>query len=377
MHILYTNFHRDWGGQAQQVLLLARAMAARGHGVTVFSPRESALAERAAEEGLAVDASCRFLRGLRPASLAHDARALCRAAVQDEAQVLHAHGSQDNWTAALALMGRRARTALVRTKHNTYPVRRHAANRWLYNRANAHVIAVAGPIRDELVAGGFVSEDRVSVIHAGLDDAFAQRPRSDPQAVRTELGIPAEAPLVGLVARLAPDKGQDTLLHAAGRVRAVVPGARFLLVGTGGDWDRIRALIHSMDLENAVIWAGFRTDVASVLGALDVSVLAARDCDASSTVVKESMVLGVPVVASDIGGTAEILEHGACGRLVTPGDAQSLAQGIIDTLTDPETTARRTQRARGAVTAYLAGTIAERTESVYRTAIARVQAARG
>ncbi|MFH0910807.1 MAG: glycosyltransferase family 4 protein [Planctomycetota bacterium] len=377
MRVLYTNFHSEWGGQALQVLLLAKTMRARGHSVVVFSPPESVLAERAGEAGLLVDTSCAFGRGFRPLPFLRDVRTL-RARLRDGGgDIVHAHGSQDNWIAAAALWHNPLRALLFRTKHNSYPVARHALNRWLYNRANAHTIAVAETIREEMCSDGFVAPERVSVIHAGLDDRFIQEPRTPPEVIRREIGVPLSAPLIGLVGRLAPDKGQDTLVRAAPLVREAFPDARFVLVGTGGDWDRIRALIREGGLEGVVHWTGFRKDIASVTAALDVSVLAARDCDASSTVVKEAMALGVPVVASRVGGTSEILEQGSCGLLIKPGDAKELSQAIRLTLSDKAQALRRAVLAQDRVRRYVATAMAQETEALYERVLAGQIEAKG
>jgi glycosyltransferase involved in cell wall biosynthesis len=370
VRVFFTNFHLGWGGQPLQVILLAQAMKAQNHTPIIFAPPGSELAERSAQQGLPVNTGCRFPRGFRPVKVVADLIAMRRAIRRESPDIIHCHGSQDTWLSVLAVrsMGK-ARPALLRTKHNSYPARRHMANRWLYNRGLDRVIAVAEPIRDELVSDRFVDPARVEVIHACLDDRVLTSPRTPPKAIWEEFGIPPDAPLIGLVGRLAPDKGQDTLLHAASTILEEFPQARFLLVGTGGDWDRIRALIAELGLGKHVIWAGFRDDVPSVTAALDVSVLAARACDASSTVVKEAMALEVPVVATRVGGTAEILADGKCGILVEPGDPKALAEGILKILRDPDAAQARAQIARQRVEAYLASQIATRTEEIYHHAV--------
>lgn len=371
MKIFYTNFHLGWGGQPLQVLELASAMADRGHEVTVFAPQGSELARRVSEASLIqaslqLDTSCRFPRGLRPIKTGRDLVALRSRILEQRADIVHCHGSQDSWITAAALIGLKSRCGFIRTKHNSYPTVRHQANRWLYNSSLDHIIAVAAPIREELLAGGFVAENRVSVLHAGLNDRFAERVTRSRTEIRRELVIDEEAPLIGLIGRLAPDKGQDTLLDAALLVRKMIPNAHFVLVGTGGDWDRIRGLIEEKNLSSHVTWAGFREDIPSVTAALDLSVLAARACDASSTVLKEAMILGVPVIGTRVGGTAEILDSGACGLLIAPGQADELAAAILDTLTRPEETRVRVRAARNHVQRYLSSRVAEATERIYQ-----------
>jgi glycosyltransferase involved in cell wall biosynthesis len=373
VRVLLTNFHRGWGGQAQQVLLLAGALRAAGHGVLVAAPPGSVLAERAAGAQIDAVTACRFPRGFRPARLARDVAALRRIVHRHGTQLVHAHGSQDGWLAAATRILCRECYALVRTKHNSYPVRPHAANRLLYGRWTDRTIAVAEPIREAILRLPGIRPERVVTIHAGIPDDFGRDVPPDARAsVRAEFGLSEDAPLVGLVGRLAPDKGQEILLRALPAIRKRIPDAHALLVGTGGDYDRQQTLRDGLGLRDAATFTLFREDVARLTAACDVAVLAATACDASSTVLKEAMALGVPVVGSDVGGTREILEGGRAGRLVPPGDPDALADALADTLgargtaalAEPVARARERARAEYAMSAVLARTLA-----VYRDAI--------
>ncbi len=370
MRLAMTDFHLDWGGQAYQALLLGQALAARGHAVTIFAPPQSVLAERAAAAGLDVCRDCRFVRGFRPRAWRADWCAFRRAAAGRGLELVHAHGSQDNWLAALARLAGGPRYVLVRTKHNSYAVRGHPFNRWLYGRADRRVIAVAEPIRQELLRAGVAQPERVTTIHAGLPDAvLADVPPGAAGAVRAELGLPAEAKLIGLVGRLEPDKGQEILLQALARLRRERTDVHAVLVGTGGDYDRLLRVRAELGLESAAHFTLFRQDVARLTAAFSVAVLAATGCDASSTVLKEAMLLGVPVVGTDVGGTREILADGACGPVVGPGDAAALAAAlgrVLDAAGTPALAAQ-IERARGRVRAeYVMSAVAARTEALYR-----------
>ncbi len=378
MRVLLTNFHRGWGGQAQQVLLLAGALRQAGHGVLLAAPPGSVLAERATEARIDVTTACRFPRGFRPARLARDVAALRRIVHRNGTQLVHAHGSQDGWLAAATRILCRECYALVRTKHNSYPVRNHWANRRLYGCWTDRTIAVAEPIREDILRLPGLAPERVVTIHAGIPDDFGRTVPPDARAsVRAEFGLAAETPLVGLVGRLAADKGQEILLRALPALRKRIPNAHALLVGTGGDYDRQQSLRDELGLRDAATFTLFREDVARLTAACDVAVLAATACDASSTVLKEAMALGVPVAGSDVGGTREILDGGRAGRIVPPGDPDALA-GALGHILDARGTAaltgqiaRARERAR---TEYAMSAVAERTLAVYSAAISPEEA---
>ncbi|MCX7935521.1 MAG: glycosyltransferase, partial [Planctomycetota bacterium] len=148
------------------------------------------------------------------------------------------------------------------------------------------------------------------------------------------LGLPAEALLVGQVARLARLKGQDILLEAAPMVLARLPRARFALVGTGEDYHRLQNKIRQKGLAHQVFLLGFRKDVAAVMSNFHVAVLPSIEAEGSPVAIKEAMALAVPVVASDLGGNAEIIAPGHTGLLVPAGDPRALADALIALLSD-------------------------------------------
>lgn len=387
LRIALTSFHQGWGGQPYQILLLAEAMKDLGHEVVILTPPGSDLAQRAKKEGIAVFEGCRFSRGFRPWAIVRDLFHLKQFLSSFQPSVLHCHGSQDSWLVAIAralFCSRRipsrdrpssprpAFFPIIRTKHNSYPVRRHAANRWLYGKAMTRVIAVAEVIRQDLLQLGVATSRHVVTIHAGLPDSFGEDVPPDARnSVRREFALLPDTPLVGLVGRLAPDKGQEILLRALPRVQHTIPHIHALFIGTGGDYDRQLGLRKTLRLEEVAHYLLFRTDIARLTAALDIAILAATACDASSTVLKEAMALGIPVIGTDVGGTAEILADG-CGVLIPPGNPEKLADAILHLFAmrgTPEL-AEQTRRARERVNReFRMRIVAERTEAIYREAL--------
>ena len=236
LRIALTNFHLRMGGQAMQVLLLGRALCAKGHEVTLLSPPGSDLAERAAEAGLDVFTGCGFMRGFRPARFFGDMGAFSGLVRERGIELVHTNGSQDTWLAIAARKLKGMCFSLVRTRHNRNPVRPHWFNRRLYAREIARVIAISEPIGEELVSSCGVAPERIRIVHPGLPDDFGQGvPEDAREAVRKEFSLAQDTVLVGQVARLDPVKGQEFLLRAFARVKEEHDKAHLLLVGTGGD----------------------------------------------------------------------------------------------------------------------------------------------
>ena len=233
LRVVLADFHRGWGGQAAYVLALARGLAAGGHAVAVASPPGSQLEDRARRAGVEVFSGCRFRGGFRPLSFWRDVRALGRFCGEFGAEIVHTHGSQDCWRAALA--SRPAGCRHVRTKHNSYPVAAHPANRWLYRRGIDRLVAVAAALKP-LVAR-ILPPERIDVLHAPVADRFFEPP--DGGAFREEMKVGPEVPLVGVVARLVPDKGQADVLRALVRVRGECPGVLAVFAGDGSEYHRL------------------------------------------------------------------------------------------------------------------------------------------
>jgi glycosyltransferase involved in cell wall biosynthesis len=166
-----------------------------------------------------------------------------------------------------------------------------------------------------------------------------------------EYGFPEGSPLVGVVARLEPEKGHATLIDAWPLVLDAVPRARLMIVGEGSQRATLEAQAERLELLGArcsgdscvgtrharpgakIVFTGLRDDVPSVTAALDVAVLPSYR-EAQGLAILEAMSLRRPVVATNVGGVPEMVEHERSGLLVPPHDAPELARAIVRLLTD-------------------------------------------
>ena len=148
-----------------------------------------------------------------------------------------------------------------------------------------------------------------------------------------EYGMEPGSQIVGVVARLEPEKGHPTLLEAWPQVLRAVPDAYLLIVGEGSRRDALEAQARELRIAHRIVFTGRRDDVPAVTAALDVAVLPSYR-EAQGLSVLEAMALSRPVVASNVGGIPEMVEDGVTGLLVPPHDANALAEAIIRLLTD-------------------------------------------
>jgi glycosyltransferase involved in cell wall biosynthesis len=187
--------------------------------------------------------------------------------------------------------------------------------------------------------------------------------------VRAELGIPDGVPLVGTVANFKPHKGQEHLLRAAAIVRRRIPDARFVLVGVGPREGQMRREADQLGLDGAVIFAGFRDDAPRVMRAFDVFVLPSEN-EGLPIALLEAMAQGRPVVATRVGGTPEVLQHGVQGLLVPPGSPEQLADAITTVLGDRAMRERMGDAGRSRSSEFDIRKTVGRMETVYQELLA-------
>jgi len=220
----------------------------------------------------------------------------------------------------------------------------------------AHLtLAVSGAVRRVFLETSRLPPSSCRVLYNGVDLAFYAEAREEGKRFRAEMGIPADAPVVGVVGRLSRGKGHEKFLRSAQWISQEVPEARFLVVGEGGRRSNLEALAEDLGLRDRVVFTGHRQDVPAALGAMDVFVFAGeadsqgRIQDGLPGVVIEALAAGTPVVAFDLPMMGEILGPSVPGFVVPLGDVDSLARAVVGFLEGrgPDTEVREAAR-RGA-----------------------------
>lgn len=153
-------------------------------------------------------------------------------------------------------------------------------------------------------------------------------------AIDTAARLRFKEPLIGIVGRISPWKGQHIFLRAAATVRERFPRARFQIIGSAlfdeAEYEQdLRALTVDLGLTEAVEFTGFRPDVDEMIARLDILIHASTTGEPFGQVVAEGMIAGKPVIATNGGGVPEIIEDGVSGMLVPMDDAPALAAAII------------------------------------------------
>jgi glycosyltransferase involved in cell wall biosynthesis len=229
-------------------------------------------------------------------------------------------------------------------------------------RGANRILCVSGFVREDLVTQGLPA-DQLVVCHNGID-AGVQRDRASRRASRSAFELPADAVVVGTVSRLAWTKGLTHLMDAAPSIIARAPDTYFLIVGDGPERADLEARVAHHGLIERFRFAGHRTDIPDLLDAIDIFASPSLN-EGLPFGTLEAMAAGLPVVASRVGGLAEVVEDGVTGRLVPARDPVALAAATAELVLDPPLRERfgRAGRAR-VVDAFGIDRMLDRTEAV-------------
>lgn len=239
------------------------------------------------------------------------------------------------------------------------------------------VLVNAEAIRRWMLEQGF-PEHKLRVIRNGVDFARFQG-MEDRGALRQELGIPRNAPVVVMLSRLDSNKGADYFLEAAPQIVNRCPDAHFLVVGEGRVFDNNYGLqpdvalskkLHERALQlgmgERIHFTGMRSDVPDILAMATVSVLPSFSEGISNTLL-ESMAAGVAVVATNVGGTPEVIRNGHDGLLIPPGNVRPIVDAVSSILENPLLATRLSVQGRERVSkSFTYDNMVRQTENVYR-----------
>ncbi len=237
-----------------------------------------------------------------------------------------------------------------------------AADRAMARRCRAVVVNSRG-VRDFYVRHGTPAE-RVRVIHNGV---LAPPPsETSREEILAELELPPDSRLIGLVGRLWPQKRVHDAIWAADLLKVIRDDVHLLVVGDGPRRDRLLRFRDQVRIRERVHFLGHREDVPRLMPHFDV-LWSASGYEGASNVVLEAMARGVPVVATDIPGTRELVVPGETGYLVPLGDRAALARQTERLLNDSDLSARLSAAARRrAIREFSVGTMIERHAALYR-----------
>jgi glycosyltransferase involved in cell wall biosynthesis len=209
-----------------------------------------------------------------------------------------------------------------------------ALERWTARFTDA-LIVVARPDIEKGLAEGIGRREQYHLIRSAIPLEAFDPTNIDSSAVRRELGLPLNVPVLGNVGRFSAQKNPLDWVAVAGRVAQAVPDCHFLLVGDGPLRSDVETALTAAGIADRTILTGLRRDVPRLIAAMDVFLLTSL-WEGLPRVIPQAMSMGIPVVANRADGTVEAINHGVTGFLCEPGSTESMAENCCLLLQNPQ-----------------------------------------
>jgi glycosyltransferase involved in cell wall biosynthesis len=267
---------------------------------------------------------------------------------QEKVSLVHTHlydgGKYGRLAARLAKV-----PAIIHTVHNIYVKRRpkyHWINRGL-SFFTDRIIAVSGAVKESVVYYDHIPPEKVQVLYNGIDFSQAD-PSGNRGEIRSAMGIKTDEVAIGVVARLEEQKGHKVFLEALSLIPHLMADLKVLFVGDGKLRLALEAETQKRGLSDRVIFLGTRKPIFPILEALDLFVLPSL-WEGFSLALLEAMGMGLPVIATRVGGAEEVITSGQNGFLIPPGEPKTLAGSIQEFLSHRDLFRQMARRGQEAV----------------------------
>ncbi len=342
MKILLLSTHMNLGGIGTYLLSLAKGLVQRGHQVFVVSSGGDLVGvlETFGAKHLSID--IRTKSELSPKILSAG-KQITRIIKENNIEIIHAH---TRVTQVLAcLLAKKAGIPYVTTCHGFFKPRMF---RRIFPCWGKHCVAISEAVREHLVNDLGVKKKNITVVHNGVEiarfspDKFSQ---AEKEQIKQDYRLQAQGPIIGTIARLSSVKGQQYLILAMKKVLEVNPAAQLLLVGDGPEKDKLVSQAAQLGIEDKVFFNPATLDTTAPLSIMDVFVFPSVS-EGLGLAIIEAQAMGLPVVASDVGGIYTLVKDGVNGFLVRPKEPQALAETILNLLADKKLAKELGRRAR-------------------------------
>lgn len=359
MRILHILSERGFSGGEDQLAHVLERLSEAGHQNAVFLQPGAAFAETAERLHITTH-ELRMRNGFDLVA----ARKLRLVFGRVSCDLVHLADSRAHKLGGLAVFGRRPPT-MVATRRMDYPLRRGWGMRRLYGKVVAGVVAVSEAVRTEIVAIG-VAPERVHVIHDGVDPGRFEGLDEERGEARAALGLQPQDIVLLSAASLRPRKGQGPLLRAFAAVAERFPQAQLVLAGEGGDAQALATESRALGLDKRVLLPG-RLPTRTCLALGDIACIPSLK-EGLSVFSLEAQCVGLPVVASRVGGLPESVADGTTGLLVAPGDEAELSAALGRLLEDADLRAEMGRAGRERVAqGFTARAMADKTVELYES----------
>jgi len=263
-------------------------------------------------------------------------RTLCSLLRNENCDIVHLHLPHDHWLGAIAKGSSNADVGLVATLHKTGKPHSDALHQYLYGRLIDRLVVVSDKTRKSVLGHKITHPRNVRTIMGAVNTDEYNLGISGKE-IRSELGISDDAIVVGMVARFQTHRQHAMLVRVAPRILGKYPKTRFMMIGRGEYQPEIERQVARAGLKDKIVFAGYRReDYAQSLAALDILFFTVPGSDGTCRAVLQTMAVGKPVIAFDMGVLPETIQEGETGWIIPPGDDSALESALMSALSNPE-----------------------------------------
>lgn len=317
--ILHINTSREWRGGEQQLFYLVQGLSDNKIHQLVIGQPNSPLQERCEENGypfLPIEMKSEF-----DFSAVKKIRTIC---TEKNVSLIHTHTAHAH---SLALFAKRKHLSspLVVSRRVDFKPKSTFFSRWKYKHpANDYYLPVSHKIKQVMIESD-IEPQKLITVYSGID--LKRFSKSTPhEYLREEFGLSKKTTVIGNVAALVDHKDQETLLKAISKMKTQID-FKVMIVGEGKLERKLKQLAESLKIIEKVIFTGYRKDVPALLSLFDIFTLTSKE-EGLGTSVLDAMASGLPVVATNGGGIAEMLTENEGAYICNVGDFDSIAESL-------------------------------------------------
>lgn len=335
MKILFTCLSKSWGGMEMYTITAINQLLKRNIKVELLCASESRLHIEANNLGI-------IIHPIKAAGYFHTMSTIKTAALirKGNYDLIHSHFSKDLWLLVPALKLLKNKIPLLLTKHvGSFISKKDKLHEWVYNRVNL-AFAISKVIKKNLIETTTLKEEKIIILHNGIDTKKFDPEKVDAKKVREEFNIKQNEIVIGMIARISPGKGHEQFIEAAQILNAKYSNLKFLISGEasrGEDEyaDKIKKIIKEKKITN-IIFTGFRIDVPEIIASMDIFVFPSH-AEAFGIALAEALSMAKPSVCSNSDGILDIAVDNETSLLFENKNSADLADKIAKLIESPET----------------------------------------
>ncbi|RMF98304.1 MAG: glycosyltransferase family 1 protein [Candidatus Schekmanbacteria bacterium] len=327
LRILHINAEKEYRGGEMQTLLLSKKLIERGHQNIICCQPESGIEKECNKAKVPF-----FTVKMKSDADIIAAFKIMRWISNNTIDIIHTHNPR---ALAMGFFIKLLNFGIphIYTRRIDFPLKSGVLSMMKYNRGADKIIALSNSVKDSLLKGG-VDENKIVLIRGGIEKERFQK-KNLSYSIKEEFSLPNDAFILGTVSHLSKHKGHSLLLEAVEKIAQKGKNVFLIIVGEGPLKKELKLECRKRNIEERVKFAGFRKDVENLISRFYILIHPTIEGEGSPSAIKEAMICGIPVIASDIPPIREIIRDKVEGILVKAGKSEEIEKGILSLIDNP------------------------------------------